>query len=96
MAFGVIYNYIVARTKRIDQAENALVAEIEQNGIFLHFKSSQLPFKFFMMIGVAAHHPGSHGTCQSILGSRIGICLPDDGVVGKSKVVVQAPDNFFF
>src|ERR1043165_4323186 len=75
MALGIIYNYIMTTTKRIDCTYHALIAIVEEHCIFLAYEFSQLALKFFMICRVATHHTGAHWGSKAIFCGRVRICL---------------------
>ena len=95
MAFPIVNDHIMTAAERIYYRYHTLVAIVQQAGVFLSFKFSQLFFQLFMIIAVPAHHAGAHRVGQSILFGRIGIGFTYFGVIGKAQVIVQAPNDYF-
>src|SRR5690349_9334726 len=48
-----------------------------------------------MEICITGHHSGTHGRSQSVFCCGFGIYPPDFGMVGKSQVIIQAPNQVF-
>ena len=91
--FGIVNDHVVASAYGINDGNHPLVAVVEQEGIFLTHEIGQVPFQFFMFDGLSRHHAGTHRRSHAILGSRIGVGLPDLGMVGQSEVIVEAPNK---
>ena len=95
MGFRVVDNHIVTRAKRVDGGNDALIAEIEQERIFLLLEIGKLPFHALVQRSMAAHHTASHRIGQTPPCSSLSVHLPYFGMVRKAEVVVQAPTQDF-
>ena len=94
MALGIIYDDIVPRGEGVDGGNDALIAEIVEECIFLLLEFSEYPLQLLVIAGVAGHHPGAHRVSQSPVRRSLCICLPDLRVIGQSQVVVQGPVQY--
>jgi len=96
VAFGVVYDDVMAAAYGVDGAHNTLVAIVKQGGILFPFKGRQLSFQLLVIVAVTTHHTGSHGGGHTKLGGGFCVDLADLRVVGEAQVVIQAPDDLFF
>src|SRR5690606_27322568 len=91
MAFGIVYDHIMAAAQYVYDAYHTLVAIVQQNSIFFLYKFSELTFQLFMIICIAAHHTCAHRQGQSELCSSFSIGFTYLGMIGKPEIIVQAP-----
>ena len=91
VALGVIDDDVVAGGQGVDGRDYALVAEVVEEGVLLLLEVGEYPLELLMIAGVAGHHPSSHRVSESPVGRRLGVRLPDLGMVGQAEVVVQVP-----
>ena len=96
VAFGVIDDDVVAAADGVDGAHYALVSVIEQSGVFLFFKGGQLVLQLFVIVAVSAHHTRAHGGSHAEFCGGFCVDLTYFGVVCKTKIIVEAPNYFFF
>ena len=95
VALVVIDDHVVAAHERVDSRDNALVAEVEQEGVFLLLEVGQFAFEALVERGVTRQHAGTHRIGQAPAGGRFAVHLADFGMIGQSQVVVQAPAEDF-
>ena len=88
---GIVDHHVARRQQAVDDGNHALVAEVEQESIFLAYESGQLAFQLLVVDRLTAHHAGAHRGGHAELGGTLGIGLAYFGQVGQTKVVVQAP-----
>ena len=91
MALGVIDDDIMARDQRVNGGNDALVTEVEKEGVLLLLEIGEHLLQLLMVTGVAGHHPGAHRIGKAPVGRRLGVRLADLRMVGEAEVVVQAP-----
>ena len=91
VGLGIVDHHVTRGQQAVDDREHALVAEVEQEGILLADKLGQLTLQLLVVLGLTAHHAGTHRGGHAELGGTLGIGLAHLGVVGQSEVVVQTP-----
>lgn len=96
VAFGVVYDNVMTAADGVDGAHDTLISIIEEGGVFLTFESGQLSFELFVVVAVSAHHAGTHGGCHAELGGGFCVYFAYFRVISEAKVVVKAPNYFFF
>ena len=96
MRLTVVHNDIVARHERLNGGLASLVTKVEQERIFLLHEVCEFLFKGFVFGGLARHHAGAHGVAHAPLSRSFCIDFADFWVVGKTEVVVDAPNKKLF
>ena len=91
VGLGIVDHHVTRGQQAVDDREHALVAEVEQEGILLADKLGQFTLQLLVVLGLTAHHAGSHRGGHAELGGTLGIGLAHLGMVGQSEVVVQTP-----
>ena len=94
--FGVIHNHILTVNHRVDHRNHSLITIIQQISCFAPNKSCKLAFKLLVIIALTRHHTRSHRISHTKLCSSIGIGLANIRMIGKTKIIVQTPDETLF
>ena len=99
MTFCIIHDHVVAVAEHIDQAHDALIAEVEEDGVFFLFEVCQFSFKLLMQLAVSTHHSGAHRIGESPFGGSLCICPAYFGMAGdqgKLKEIAALRPRFNF
>ena len=91
MALGIVNDDVVARGEGIDRRDNALIAEVIQEGVLLLLEVGENLFQFLVITRVTGHHAGAHRIGKAPVRRRLGVGFAHLGVVGQAEVVVQGP-----
>ena len=95
VALVVIDDHVVPAHQRVDGRDNALVAEVEEESVFLLLEVGQFAFEAFVERGMSGQHARTHRIREAPAGCGFTVDLADRRVVGQAQVVVEAPaENF--
>ena len=95
VALGVIDDDVVPAHQGVDRGEDALVAEVEQEGGLLLLEVGEHPLELLVEGRLAGHHPAAHRVGHAPAGGGLAVDLADLGMVRQAQVVVQAPAQDF-
>ena len=95
VALGVIHDDVVPAHQGVDRGEDALVAEVEQEGGLLLLEVGEHPLELLVEGRLAGHHAAAHRVGHAPAGGGLGIDLADLGMVRQAQIVVQAPAQDF-
>src|SRR5580693_4580350 len=95
MRFRIINDHIMSCTQHINDADHTLISVIQQCGVLFIDEFCKLFFKLFMLVTVPAHHSGAHRGRQSEIGSTFCIGFANLGMIGQSKIIIEAPYDHF-
>ena len=95
VALGVIDDDVVPVGDGVYGGDDALVAEVEEEGVLLLLEVGEHLLQLLVIPGMAGHHAGAHRICEAPLCGSLGVGLAHLGMVGQSKVVVEAPIEDF-
>ncbi|MNS81574.1 hypothetical protein D3C72_1152880 [compost metagenome] len=91
MRIYVIHYNIVFSHQGINDRYHSLVAEIQKISRLFHYEGSKLVFQLLVILGMSAHHTGTHRIGRSISCCCFRICLAYFRVVGQSQIIVKTP-----
>ena len=85
---GVIKDDVVHAGDGVYRAHDALIAEIEEERVFLFLEVGEHLLEPLVLAGVAGEHAGAHGIGQAVLRRGFGVRLADFGMVREAEIVV--------
>ena len=88
MALSVIDDDVVTGRERVDGGHDTLVAEVEEEGVFLLLEVGEDFLQLLVIAGVTRHHAGAHRISETPVGRRLGVCLADLGMVREAEIVI--------
>ena len=91
VSLGIVNDNVAGREQAVDDRKHALISEVEQESVLLAYECGKLALQLLVILGLTAHHAGTHRGRHSELCSAFGIGLAYFGVVCQSKIVVKAP-----
>ena len=91
VALCIIDNDVMTAGEGIYGGDDSLIAEVEEEGIFLLLEIGEHLFQPLMLAGVPRKHPRAHRISQAPFGCSLCIHPAYFGMVGQAEIVVQAP-----
>ena len=91
VALGVVQYYVVDAGKGVDSRDYALIAEVEEESVFLFLEVGEHLLEPLVLTGVAGKHARAHRIGQAVLCCGLSVHLADFGMIGQSEIVVKAP-----
>ncbi len=87
----IVDNDVVAVHEGVNRRDDALIAEIEEEGILLLLEGGKPAFKFLMVLRMPGEHTAAHRIGKSPFLGRLCVGLADLRMICEPQVVVQGP-----